>query len=105
MDYSSDPASISPNDHDYQTLATIYNHLDGYNSYEGGDSGGGGCNAPPGKGCNKSGFNIDVDPPLGIPVEIGRNHEIWVAADGRGGYWIHHIRLVPEQWRNPSLHR
>ncbi|MGH8034942.1 MAG: hypothetical protein ACREO9_06945, partial [Lysobacterales bacterium] len=103
MDYSSDPTSISPNAHDYAQLATIYAHLDSYNTYDGG-GGGGGCTAPPGKGCNKPSTASEAGPPLGVPAHIGRNHEIWVASDGRGGYWIHHIRLVPEAWRNPSLH-
>ncbi len=108
MDYSSDPNSISPNDHDYATLETIYDHLDSYNSWAASDGGGdgGGCNAPPGKGCNKnSGAASESGPPLGIPVHMGRHHEIWVASDDRGGYWITHIRLVPEAFRNPSLHK
>lgn len=106
MDYSSDPNSISPNQHDYDMLAAIYDHTESYDSWAGGgDSGGGGCNAPPGKGCNKFGTRSEAGPPLGIPVYLGRNHEIWVASDHRGGYWIHHIRLVPEEFRDPSLHR
>ncbi len=106
MDYSSNPASQWPNNHDYATLVEMYTHLDGYNSYDGSivtepepepepepDNG---CNAPPGKGCNKN--NADV--PMGIPVHIGLNHEIWVASDNAGGYWIHHIRIVPEKYRH-----
>ena len=97
MDYSQDPNSISPNSHDYQLLADKYNHTDGYNSYEvGGDTGGGGaCNAPPGKGCNKFGTRSEAGPPMGIPVQVGLYHEIWVASDGQGGYWVHHIRVAP----------
>jgi hypothetical protein len=100
MDYSSDPASQWPNGHDYDTLLAMYAHLDSTNSYddpivEGTDNG---CNAPPGKGCNKAG--IGADAPMGIPVHIGLNHEIWVASDNAGGYWIHHIRTVPEKYRN-----
>ncbi len=110
MDYSSDPYSISPNAHDYSLLDDIYKDLDGYNSWsssvettDGGDSGG--CNSPPGKGCNKFGAGFEYGPPMGIPVHKGRNHELWVASDGRGGYWVHHIRLVPEEFKKPSLHR
>jgi hypothetical protein len=96
MDYSSDPTSISPNQHDYGQLALIYNHLDSYNSYDDGSSGGGGgCTAPPGKGCNKFGTNSEAGPPMGIPVAVGLHHEIWVAADGKGGYWIHHVTVAP----------
>lgn len=97
MDYSSDPQSISPNSHDYLQLAAIYTHIDSYNSFEGGgdSGGGGGCNAPPGKGCNKFGTSSEAGPPMGLPVQVGLHHEIWVAADGNGGYWVHHIRVAP----------
>ena len=98
MDYSSDSSSQWPNSHDYSILEeTIYDHTDSYNSYDdsisGGDGGDGGvCNAPPGKGCNKS--NADV-PPMGVRVHRGKNHEIWVAPGRDGGLWIHHVTLVP----------
>jgi len=96
MDYSSSPNSISPNKHDYDQLAAIYSHLDTYNSYAGAGSGGsGGCTAPPGKGCNKFGRNSEGGPPMGLPVQVGLDFEIWVAADGKGGYWVHHIRVAP----------
>ena len=98
MDYSDDPNSISPSDHDYELLASIYSHVDSYNSYleTGGDGGGGGvCNAPQGKGCNKFGTRSETGPPMGLPVEVGLHHEVWVAADGKGGYWVHHIRVAP----------
>lgn len=96
MDYSQSPNSISPNNHDYQLLGDIYDHLDSYNSYTGGGGGGGGaCNAPPGKGCNKFGVRAEGGPPMGLPVQVGLHHEVWVASDGRGGYWVHHIRVAP----------
>ena len=99
MDYSSSSTSQWPNAHDYAQLDTIYNHLDSYNTWDTGASGGGtggsGCTAPPGKGCNKFGFDADRGPPMGMPVQVGLHHEIWVAADGHGGYWIHHIRVAP----------
>jgi hypothetical protein len=96
MDYSSSSSSISPNAHDYAQLASIYAHEDTYNSYAGGGSGGGGgCTAPPGKGCNKFGASSEGGPPMGLPVQVGLHHEIWVAADGEGGYWVHHIRVAP----------
>ena len=101
MDYSDDIYSQWPNQHDYNMLESIYDHLDSYDSYDnsgsgggGGDGGGdsGGCNAPPGKGCNKS--NADV-PPMGVRVHRGKHHEIWVAPGRNGGLWIHHVTLVP----------
>lgn len=105
MDYSSDPSSQWPNQHDYDLLLEMYAVTDSYNSYDdgavdGGDGGGGGgCNAPPGKGCNKKGAGpgavADI-PPMGIRVNQSRNAEVWVAPRSDGGLWIHHIRLVPE---------
>jgi len=97
MDYSDSPTSISPNGHDYDLLESIYAHVDGYNSYaeSGGDTGGGTCNSPPGKGCNKFGTRSEAGPPMGIPVQVGLHHEIWIASDGQGGYWVHHIRVAP----------
>lgn len=96
MDYSQSPSSISPNSHDYDMLASIYEHLDSYNTFAGGGSGGGGaCNSPPGKGCNKFGIRSEGGPPMGLPVQVGLDFEIWVAADGMGGYWVHHIRVAP----------
>lgn len=98
MDYSSDPLSQWPNQHDYDQLAAIYGHADSYNSYDDGSGAGGGgvCNAPPGKGCNKNGA---TEPPMGARVVRGRYHEIWVAPRGDGGYWIHRIRMAPEGLR------
>ena len=96
MDYSRDPASQWPNSHDYNQLIAIYSHLDSYNSYDDGTSGGGDdggvCKAPPGRGCNKNGANV---PPMGVRVVRGPRHEIWVAARADGGHWIHHIYLAP----------
>lgn len=100
MDYSWDPDSQWPNQHDYDQLVAQYLHLDTYNSYAG--AGGseepdtGTCNSPPGKGCNKNANNGVVAniPPMGIRVVKGKHHEIWVAPRADGGLWVHHIRLV-----------
>ena len=106
MDYSNSKDSQWPNDHDYTTLEAIYLHSDSYDTYDTGgsvDEGGGGtnpCNAPPGKGCHKFGFDRDTSPPMGVPVEVGLHHEIWIASDNAGGYWVHHIRTVPEEYRH-----
>lgn len=106
MDYSTDPNSQWPNSHDYNTLADLYSHTDSYNSYDdsgsdGGDDGGNGCNAPPGKGCNKNGAGANAPAPLGILVHQDDHHQIWVANRPGGGYWVHHIRLAP---RNGNAH-
>lgn len=101
MDYSSSVNSQWPNQHDYDTLLSLYGHTDSYNSYDdsapdgGGDGGGGGgCNAPPGRGCNKN-TNAGPDvPPMGVRVHRGERHEIWVAPGRHGGLWIHHIYLA-----------
>lgn len=96
MDYSNDINSQWPNQHDYDELALIYAHLDSYDSFTSGGSGSGGgngCNAPPGKGCNKNNATV---PPMGVRVVSGANFEIWVAARADGGLWIHHVRLVPQ---------
>lgn len=95
MDYSQSPASISPNDHDYEILASIYAHLDDYNSYDDGTlSGGSGCNSPPGKGCNAN--NAGEIPPMGVRVHRSGRHEIWVAGRKGGGLWVHHVTLIPD---------
>lgn len=96
MDYSTDALSQWPNAHDYEQLAEMYSHTDSYDSYDdGAGSGGdtGACNAPPGTGCNKNRSDV---PPMGVRVVRGPHHEIWVAARGDGGLWIHHIRLAPQ---------
>lgn len=92
MDYSQSPTSTSPNNHDYQELDTIYNHVDSYNSY----SVSSGANGP-GK---KNGAASDAGMPDGVPpgalrVRKNQHEEEWVMADGQGGYWIFHVRLAP----------
>ncbi|HEX9708046.1 MAG TPA: hypothetical protein VGA24_10450 [Steroidobacteraceae bacterium] len=91
MDYQ-DPPFEYPNDHDYDQLVTIYTHTDSYNSYAGaggGGGGGGGCNAPPGKGCNKSGANGDV----GWGASLGRrgNAETFIRIDPDGTVHLTHV--------------
>lgn len=99
MDYSSDPNSQWPNQHDYAQLEAIYNHTDAYDTWARADSGGGGgggngCNAPPGKGCNKSqGGEV---PPMGTRVVKGKDFEIWVARGAQDTLWVHHVTLVPD---------
>ena len=95
MDYQ-DPPYEYPNEHDHEQLVDIYGHTDSYNSYTGGsleDGGGGGtCNAPPGKGCNKAGatgHNGDI----GWGVSLGRrgNGETFIRIDPDGTMHITHV--------------
>ncbi|NNC76350.1 MAG: hypothetical protein HKN77_00215 [Woeseiaceae bacterium] len=101
MDYQ-DPPYEYPNSHDYEQLAAIYSHTDTYNSYAGsggsGGSGGGGggggdgCNAPPGKGCNKSdrpGSNANI----GWGMSLGRRgqQETFMRMDPDGTRHIVHV--------------
>ena len=103
MDYSMDPNSISPNMHDYDELADMYKELDAYDSFDDGSGGGGGGCNPRSPKCNPSAPGVDPGssgvPPMGVRVHKGKFEEIWVAPRADGGLWIHHIRLVPEQFR------
>ena len=98
MDYSSDPNSVSPNQHDYDLLAAKYAHLDSYNSYDDGatntiDDNPKPCN-PKKPGCN--GFDLPVGIPVGaVAVHRGHHSETWVKSRPDGGLWFFHIRLAP----------
>ena len=96
MDYQNPPYEY-PNAHDYEQLGLIYDHADSYNSYVGGGDGGGGggggdgggdgCNAPPGKGCNKA--------------RPGNNGAIgWGVSMGRRGQQETFIRTDPDGTRH-----
>jgi hypothetical protein len=90
MDYQ-DPPFEHPNAHDYEQLETIYGQTDSYNSYlssGGGGEEGGGCNAPPGKGCNKAGFGQD------------NNEQGWGASLGRRGNKEKFLRIDPDGMRH-----
>jgi len=83
MDYSMDPQSISPNAHDYDTLAAMYGHLDSYNTFDTSSAASAPSNGKP------------SDPPsMGIRVRKNGRSEMWVAAGKDGSYWIHHVYLV-----------
>jgi hypothetical protein len=98
MDYQ-DPPTEYPNQHDYDQLLLLYGHLDSYGSYDGGDSGdggsGGGCNAPPGKGCNKSGIGQD-NADIGWGISLGRRGQIetFIRIDANGIRHITHVTWV-----------
>ena len=99
MDYSSDPNSISPNQHDYDLLEGKYAHPDSYNSYDdgsgdGGDTGGNKPCNPKKPGC--TGFDLPVGVPAGaVLMNRGRHAETWVKGRSDGGLWIFHVRLAP----------
>ena len=101
MDYSSDPMSISPNQHDYDLLEEKYAHLDSYNSYVDGSSDGSSGDSGGNKPCNPrkpgcSGFDLPVGVPAGaVQVNRGRHAETWIKSRPDGGLWIFHIRLAP----------
>lgn len=83
MDYSQSSTSTSPNQHDYDELATIYAHRDSYNSY----STSGALAAS-----NKA---MAGELPMGVRIRRGVFEEVWAAPDGKGGVWVHHILLAP----------
>ena len=113
MDYSTSTTSQWPSPHDYEQLIAIYGGLtDSYDTYYtasdggggGGDGGGSGCNAPPGKGCNKHEAPGGV-PPGAVRVHYnpGRDgnlgHADYVLGDDEGGLWVFHLTLIPEDAR------
>ena len=91
MDYQVLPNPWA-NAHDFDQLASIYEHLDSYDSYaataEDGESDGSGCNAPPGKGCNKAG------------VGQGNSKSEWGMSLGRRGAHETFIRIDPDGTRH-----
>ena len=99
MDYSNDPNSQFPNAHDYTLLAEIYGHLDDYDSIAGTDTGGSGGGTKPCKGRKCQNFDAPEVPPMGVRVHANDHHEIWVARGRGDSLWIHHVTLVPEEYR------
>ena len=92
MDYSNDIDSQWPNAHDYQILADIYGHTDGYTTVA--DSGG---SEPPPKPCKgkkcRSGAK-DVPTPKVKVKQNGNKSQIWVSPGDDGSIWIHHVTLA-----------
>jgi hypothetical protein len=93
MDYQ-DPPFPTANAHDFGQLGTIYGHVDSYDSYLklGGGDGGGTCNAPPGKGCNKSNAGQD-NGDTGWGISLGRrgHRETFIRIDPDG---TRHVTFV-----------
>ena len=108
MEYQNPPFD-TPYLHDYEQLELIYGHADSYDTYAGaseeGGGSGGGCNAPPGKGCNKSGrpqSNADI----GWGMSMGRrgNHEGFIRIDPDGTRHITHVRWVEDHDDGHNAH-
>lgn len=98
MDYQ-DPPWPFANQHDFEQIAAQYGHLDSYNSYAtsggGGDGGGSGCNAPPGKGCNRA--DVGNNGAIGWGASIGRrgNQETFIRIDPDGTMHVTFVTWVP----------
>ena len=86
MDYSRSPTSTAPNQHDYDELVTIYNHTDTSNSY---------LARIAGSGSPAAQAAMTGDVPMGVLVHKDHFFETYVAPDGKGGLWIHHVTLAP----------
>jgi hypothetical protein len=92
MDYSNDVNSQWPNAHDYQMLASMYNHLESYNSYDDGTgSGSGGCKGGP-KRCGNGKGNSEYG--LGHKILSADKYEIWVKPERDGTLTVHHVYLA-----------
>jgi len=85
MDYSQSPNSTAPNQHDYDQLVAQYSHTDSYNSYTIGAA----------ASLSASQKAMAGENPMGMRVRKGVFDETWVAADGKGGIWVHHVTLAP----------
>lgn len=85
MDYSQSSTSTAPNSHDYSQLASQYSHTDSYNSY----SVGAAANVTTAQKA------MAGEKPMGMRVRKGVFDETWVAPDGKGGIWVHHVTLAP----------
>ena len=94
MDYQNPPYP-APNGHDLDQLASIYGHVDTYNSYTVADSGSGGgssCTAPPGKGCNRSATGQNsAEAGWGIALHRRGRHETYLRIDPDG---TRHVTFV-----------
>lgn len=85
MDYSQSSTSTRPNSHDYSQLSAQYSHLDSYNSYS----------TSLASTNTGSANSMAGEVPMGVRARKGVFDETWVAPDGRGGTWVHHVTLAP----------
>jgi hypothetical protein len=90
MDYSTDPGSQHPNQHDYDMLAQIYQHLDAYDSFHSG--GGGSCK---GKSCgNGAPRAVGDEGDWGYLVNAHGRGEVYANRLPNGHALITHVFLV-----------
>ena len=88
MDYSTSVNSQWPNAHDYEQLAAMYAHTDGYDTATIGGTGGGSCKGGP-KKCGSR-----ANPSFGIKVMQQGRMQMWVAPGENGTMWVHHVYLA-----------
>ena len=93
MDYSNSPTSTAPNQHDYDELVTIYQHLDSYSSASSSFAVSAKdlaeANGPVGRP------DMTGQTQLGTLVKRGHLFEVYAAPDNKGGLWITHVILAP----------
>jgi hypothetical protein len=98
MDYSQAASSTAPNQHDYDQLVAQYGHTDSYNSYSVSAASTASAASP------SAALDVRLSPsqrdmagaaPMGQRVRKGIFEETYVAPDGRGGVWVHHVLLAP----------
>lgn len=80
MDYSSDPNSQWPNQHDYDTLMAMYDHADGYNSYATGSA--------------SSAMGNSRNFGLGHRVHKTDHMEVWIETQADGSATVHYVYLA-----------
>lgn len=85
MDYSQSSTSTAPNQHDYDQLVAQYGHTDSYNSYS----------ISLANTLTADQHAMAGQNPMGTRVRKGVFDEMWVAPDGKGGVWVHHVTLAP----------
>ena len=79
--------STKPNQHDYDQLALIYSHTDTTTTLASSST----------VSATNAQQAMAGQVPMGVRVQKGRNFEIWAAADGRGGTWMHYVTLAPSK--------
>jgi hypothetical protein len=87
MDYSDDPNSQWPNNHDYDTLESMYAHTDSYNTYDNGAT-------FTEVSSTKSGKKSNV---LGRKIFAKGRMEMWVNMENNGTLTVTHVYRTDDQ--------
>ena len=91
MDYSNSLSSQWPNNHDFQMLAEMYNHTDGYTTVADGTT----TDPKPCRGGpKKCGSSNGVVPAPKVKMTGNGKSQIWISPGVNGSTWIHHITLA-----------